>query len=348
MLRVGFDASPLTLPHPLGIRRVVAETLAALEARGAIEVVRLAPDRGRGTRAWRQRVLPREVRGRDLAGIHSFVSAFPVLGPGRRVQTIHELPWRHGVRENADLRHRLWARLGPRRADAVVTATETTAREIGVRRAGEGGRLHVVPWGVSPFFAPEPAPGTVDEPLLDRYRLTEEPFVLAAGAVRAKKDLAALLQGVARLASDGRPVPKVVVTGEHTADLRRDLGLAQRLGLARFVSTPGEVPEEDLPGLLRLASAACLLSRSEGFGLPVLEAMACGTPVVVPRQSAQAEVAGPEAFAVDAHDPASVAGGVAAAIERREALRFVLPGRAREFPWSRTAEGIEELWKGFA
>ena len=327
---------------------MVRETLAALEARAGIEVVRLLPDAGVDLRRWRQRTLAKEAARRELAGVHSFLSAFAWRGPGRRVHTVHELPWRHGVTENAGLRHRFWARLGTRRADAVVTGTELVAREIGLPLAREGGKVFVVPWGVSDAFREEPPPGTVDEVLLDRYRLPEGPLILALGAVRPKKNLAAVIAGLERMKERGAPMPHLVVTGTDTTELRRNLGFVQRLGLARYVSTPGEIEEEDLPGLLRLAAVVPVLSRSEDFALPVLEALASGTPVVVPKDSAQAEVGGPHAFGVDAEDPDSVADGLAAAIERREELRYVLPERARQFPWSRTAEGIEEVWKSFA
>ena len=100
--------------------------------------------------------------------------------------------------------------------------------------------------------------------------------------------------------------------------------------------------------MLRLASGVCVLSASEGFALPVLEALGCGTPVVVPENSVQAEVGGPDAILVDALDADSVARGMSRAIEEREALRYVLPDRAREFPWSRTAAGVEALWEELA
>src|SRR5262245_14997149 len=102
-MRVGFDVSALTHPHSRGLTRVAAGLVPALERGGRTEVVRLAPERGVRLRSWRQRDLPRLARG--LAGLHSFTSAFPLRGPGARVQTIHELPWRHGVAENAGLRH---------------------------------------------------------------------------------------------------------------------------------------------------------------------------------------------------------------------------------------------------
>lgn len=345
-MRIGFDASPLVHPHPRGIQRVVERSLSALEARGRLEVVRLAPQPGADLRRWRQRELPRAAS--QLAGVHSFLSSFPWRGPGLRVQTIHELPWLHGVGENAGWKHRFWARLGPRRADGVVTATEHTAQDLSLRRHGEGGKLFVVPWGVDEHFTEDPPPGCVDETLLSTYRLSEGPFVLALGAVRAKKNLAAVLHGLARLRESGGPIPQLVVTGGDTAALRRDLGLAQKLGVTRHVSTLDALEEEHLPGVLRLASAVVMLSRSEGFGLPALEAAACGTPAVVPRGSAQAEVAGPDAFLVDPEDPASVAEGLRGAIERREELRYLLPLRAREYTWARTAEGIERVWEAIA
>jgi alpha-1,3-rhamnosyl/mannosyltransferase len=343
-VRVGFDVSPLVRPHPRGIVRVVRGLVEALERRARIEVVRLAPPPGAGVGRWRQSELARAVRAQGLAGIHSPLSAFALRGGGARVQTIHELPWRHGERENADLAHRLWAALGPCLADRVLTATEHAARDLRARLLPGAAKVVVCPWGVGPEFADEPPPGVVDEVVLGTYRLPESPLVLCLGAVRAKKNLAAAVEGLAELRRRGGPLAQLVVTGEETPQLRRDLGLVARLGLSRFVSTPGEIAEKDLPSLLRVASAVCVLSRSEGFGLPALEALACGTPVVVARDSAQAEVAGPFAIEVDPADPASVATGIERAIAEREELRYRTAERARKLTWDRCAERVEGVW----
>jgi glycosyltransferase involved in cell wall biosynthesis len=346
-MRVGFDTTPLAVPHPPGVVRVVHGTLEALEAAGRLEVVRLSPTPGQGPRAFRAS-LPRVAREQGLAGVHSFTSAFQPRGPGRRVQTIHECPWRHGVRENAGWRHRAWARLGPLLADAVVTPSEHTARDLGLRPQSSGGKGRVIPWGVEPRFAPDPPLGEVDEVLLGRYRLPERALVLCLGATRAKKNLAAVLHGVAALHARAGARVHLVVTGPDTPDLRRDLGLAQRLGLARFLSTPGTVEEEHLPGLLRLATAVPVLSHSEGFGLPALEAHACGTPAIVPAGSAAAEAAGPLALTCDPADPESVADALALAVERREDLRFEVPESVADRTWSRTAERVADLWEELA
>jgi glycosyltransferase involved in cell wall biosynthesis len=347
-MKIGLDVSPLVRPHPRGVVRVTEGLARALERRGVLEVVRLAPENGADLRRWRAIELPRLERERALAGIHSCVSAFPPRGRGARVQTIHELPWRHGAREGADLRHRAWAAVGPMLADRVLTGTEFVARDLRRRILPGRSKVRACAWGVGPPFQEEPPPDVVDEVVLGKYRLPQGPFAVALGAVRPKKNLAATLHGMAELRRRGGPDLQLVVTGGDTPQLRRDLGLVSRLGLSRFVTTIDEIAEEDLPSVLRLASLAPVLSTSEGFGLPVLEALACGTPVVVPRDSAQAEVAGGTGIEVDPADPASVAGGLETALRERQALRPRLAARAKELSWDRCASQVESIWREIA
>jgi glycosyltransferase involved in cell wall biosynthesis len=343
-MRVGFDLSWRDAPGTASLARIADGLLPALRRRARIEPIALELPRGAARARWRQLGLPREARRLQLAGVHSFTSSFALLAPGKRVQTVHELPWRHGVAENAGLRHRAWAAFGPWRAHALVCGSETIARELERARWPFGARARAIPWGVGPPFAVESADGLPDEPVLARWRLGEDPLLLCLGAVRAKKNLAALLHGVAALRARGGPRVQIVVSGEHSAQLRRDLGLAQRLGLSGCISTPGLLPEADLPALLRLASAVPVLSRSEGFSLSALEALACGTPVLVPHGSAQAEVAGELAILVDPLQPDSVADGLERALAQREELRYALAERAARYSWERCAQRVEDLW----
>ena len=239
-MRVGFDVTPLERrrgDEPRGLARVVEELVGKLEERGRVEVVRLAPADGEPLGRWRRRTLAAAPRREGLAGLHSFTSGFPPFGPGKRVQTVHELPWRHGVRENAGWRHRAWAALGPLFADRVVCATEHVARDLRRRWLPGAGRVRVCPWGVGPPFEEEPPPGTVDEVVLGRYRLPEDPLALCLAATRPKKNLAAVLQGLAEVRRRGGPSLHIVITGAETPQLRRDLGLASQLGLARWITT---------------------------------------------------------------------------------------------------------------
>ncbi|MBM3978023.1 MAG: glycosyltransferase family 4 protein [Planctomycetes bacterium] len=345
-MRIGFDAAPLHFASR-GLARVVGETLAALEREPSadLQVVRLTPARGApfSHRRWRAE-LARRVKADRLDGLHSFTSAFAWNAGVPSVQTIHELPWRHGERENAGFAHRAWARLGPWRAARVLCPSEHVARDLRAQSVAAR-KLRVVHWGVGPPFAPEPPPGTVDEPVLGRYRLGEDPLVLCLGAARAKKNAAALLRGVQFWRRTQRRRLQIVVTGADGPGLRALLGLASQLGLAGEVLWIETLDEADLAPLLRLASLVPLLSCSEGFGLPVLEALACGTPVLVPAASAQAEVAGAAAIVCDAEQPESVAAGLSRALAEREELRWTLPARAAEFSWSRTAEELRAVWR---
>lgn len=347
-MRVGFDCAPLTHPHSRGVARVTAELLAALERRAVLEVVRLTPAKGADLRAWRARELPARVARERLAGLHAFTSGFAWRGPGARVSTVHELPWRHGVQENADWRHRLWATLGAARARRVVVPSAHVAADLTRSSFVSAAKVRVVPWGVEARFAPVSPAGEVDERVLARYRLGEEPFVLAPGATRAKKNLPALLHGLAERRRRAEEPLRVVVTGAETPALRTALGLASKLGLARWVTTLDEVAEEDLPALYRLARAVPVLSLSEGFGLPVLEALASGTPVVVPRASAQAEVAGAAGIVVASESPAEVAAALERALRERASLRAAGLARARELTWDAAAERLEALWSELA
>lgn len=343
-MRLGFDVSPLHRSHPEGVVRATQGLVTALEARDDLEVERLVPPEGMDLRRWRKRELPERMSRGDLAGLHSPVSAFPLGGPGLRAQTVHELPWRAGVQENAGWRHRFWAAWGPVRADLVLCPSEHVARQLRKRMLPGASKVHVCPWGRDPGFTDEPPPGVIDEAIVGRLGVPEQDYALCLGAVREKKNLAAVLAGLERLHRRGRKLG-LIVTGPESPDLRRDLGLASKLGLSRWVSTPGVVPEESLPSLIRMASVVPVLSRSEGFAFPVLEAMACGVPALVPKDSAQAELGGEGSIAVDAEDPEDVARGFEEVLEQRESLRWTAIDRAAPFTWERCAERVAGLWR---
>lgn len=336
-MRIAFDSSPLTRPYPPGVAAATRGLLVALRERAELEVVELGPEPGEPERTWRQLRLPLTAERAGAVGIHSPVSAFAACGPGLRVSTVHELPWRHGVRENAGVGHRLWARLGVARADAVLTPTELVRRDLLAECGGGERRVHACPWGVGPL---QPAP-TVPPP-------AEEPFVLVLGGTRRKKGLDHALRGLERLEREGGPALHLVVTGPPTEALEVDLHLARRLGLGARVSTPGVVGEGERLELLARAAAVLVLSRSEGFGLPALEGLAAGAPVVVAAGSAQAEVAGAAGIRVDAGRPAEVAAGLVEALRRRPERQRAGLARAAELTWERCAVQVEHLWRSLA
>ncbi len=340
-MRVGFDLAPLVRPHSFGLQRVVRSTWEALAACEALEAVPLTPPAGVGSLAWRQGHLPRLVRRLGLAGVHSFVSAFPLFGPGVRLHTVHELPWRHGETENAGPRHRLWARHGRRRARFAVTASARVAAELAAEDPSRAERIRVVPWGLEAAWR-DWARGGAPEPHTRALGL-DPGYLLMLGGTRPKKRLERALEAAARLEKP----PALVVTGPPTPALLRARERANALQLT-LVHALGEAgapwPEEDLPGLVAGAGCVLALARSEGFCLPVLEALALGCPVVVPAQSVQAETAGGLGECASVEDTADLSAAIQRALDSRERNQEARRARALPFDPARTAAEIARLW----
>ena len=346
--RLGLDGAALAFAYPPGVARVARELLPRLEARGHVPLVPAADE---PERRWRHRELPRLERALGLDGLLSLTSAFPLLGRGLRVQTVHELPWRHRVVENAGRGHRLWARHGRRRADLVLVPSHRVLADLADEAPAAAREARVLPWGVGPPFTDDPAART-DE---DRARLAAldlapgAPFVLVPGGARAKKRSDLVLQAVAPLEGVA-----VVVTGPVGGGLDELLRLARTLGCPERLRLTGPVEDATLAALDRAALAVCVLSDSEGFGLGALEGLATGAPVLVPPGSAQAEVlGGPGVGAehltvVPPGDPAAVHGVLAGLLETRgtpadEALRAGRREAAAARSWDRTADALQDL-----
>jgi glycosyltransferase involved in cell wall biosynthesis len=306
---------------------------------------------------WPQRLIwslwhaPRDLRRRPVDVFHG-VTGFelPGRGPWALVTTVHDLvPLRYP--DLVPSRHR-WAVRGLlggalRRAQRVIAVSETTRGEILARYRLPPARVVVVPEAASPHFAPLPPP--VLAATRARYGL-DRPYVLFVGFLEPKKNLDVLLDAVARLRRAGTwgQTELVVVgaSGWGPDPARRALALGLD-GAVRFV---GPAPDADLPGLYGGALAFAFPSRWEGFGLPALEAMASGTPVVASNRGALPEVTAGAALLVEP-EPAPLA----AAIERllaepalRERLRAAGLARAAQFSWERTARETLAVYRAAA
>ncbi len=254
---------------------------------------------------------------------------FSPLGavPGLRcpvVATLHDLafldepgllPWRHAV---------YWRRVARRlpRATSVIAVSEAT-RASAVRHLGlDAARVVAISSGVDPRFRPAPAERV--RAVRERYSLPER-FVLAVGAWEPRKNFATLAEATRRL---GRDIP-LVVAGRSSPTAR-----------ASGVRALGPVDDDDLVALLSAAGVLAMPSLHEGFGLPLLEAMACGTPCLASEVDALREVAGGAALLLPPRDVDAWAAALARVFDE-PSLRAELATRGRSraaaFSWERTA-----------
>ena len=261
-----------------------------------------------------------------------FQHVLPPLAPRSSVITVHDLSFEYQP-DVMTLRDRtIFRTLVPRsarRAARVLTVSEWTKRDLAERYGLAPERIVVTPNGVDPAFSPDgPVRG-------DRTEL------LFVGAIQPRKDPVTALEALALLDDTVRLL--FVGPEKHGGDDVR--AAVSRLGLRTRVEFLGRVGKDDLAALYR--GAACLVfpSRYEGFGLPVLEAMACGTPVVATRAGALPEIAGDAAVLVEPRDPQALASGIAEALANRASLVAAGLDRARQFTWTKTARRTLEVYR---
>jgi len=263
------------------------------------------------------------------------------------VATVHDLAWRrHPEVATARGRRLFEAWLADaRRAEMVACPSEATRLELA--EAGfEEERLHVVPLGVGggrvlPAEDRDAARAGVAA-RLRRHRV-DGPFVLWVGTVEPRKNLPGLVEAMDRIPGGGA-VPLVLVgPGGWEADARRIAGpLGDRAVLV------GSVSEAERDAWLEAATVLCLPSLHEGFGLPVLEAMAVGTPVVTSAGTATEEVAGGAALVADPTDPGAIGEALGAVLaDDGLADRLTAAGldRAARFTWAATAEAKVAVYR---
>lgn len=299
-----------------------------------------------GRALWREVVLPRLVREVGADVLHAPVAAVAALARVPRVVTIHDVP--DGRRTPGEggifSRHRLRLHHAAAAADAIVAPSSATRDDLRAFAPRAAEKIVVVPHGVDPDFRPS-------GPALDRarYRIPEGPYVLCVATVRPRKDHATLVRAFARVAA-GRDLSLVLV-GKTEEDPAPLVALARDLGVGDRVVLPGYAAREDLPDLYREAAAFVLPSRLEGFGMPLLEAMASGTPTIGADAASIPEVVGDAALLFPPGNDSALAEALSRALDDaalRASLRDRGLRRAARFSWDECARRHAEVYAAVA
>ena len=298
---------------------------------------------------WMQALAPRTL-GRLRVDVAHFTNGMvPLASPVPTVVTIHDMsltlyPCYHPLRRV--LLNRPLVDMAARRANAVITVSQSAKRDIVRLYNLPADRVHVVHEAAAPAFVP-----VRDQRELDRVRRKyglADRVILYVGTIEPRKNLTKLIEAFAERHRSGDLAHQLVCVGPY-GWLSRDLeSQLERLKIADAIRFTGYVPFGDLPVLYSLSEMFVFPSLYEGFGLPVIEAMACGTPVVAGRHSAFGEIADaaieyPEALEPDALGDVMVA--LASNRERREELSRLGVERARLFSWERAALETFDIYR---
>jgi glycosyltransferase involved in cell wall biosynthesis len=324
-VNVAYDVAPLVLDNA-GTARYVRGVLDGLRQRSDVEMHELTwGGRGRVTAAvrdvgWYPLLLPLRARRDDL--LHCTTFRAPLKSPQPVLVTVHDL----AVVRQPEL-FTAWTRLYARTlllpvlrsATRVLAVSEFTKREV-VELAGVPDERIDVAYNAasSSVFTPDGPAAAGD-------------YVLAVGTLEPRKNLARLVDATGRLGIELR------IAGAQ--------GWGQVEVDAAHVRWLGRPSDEELAAQLRGALCLAYPSLLEGFGIPVLEAMLCGTPVVTSAGSAMEEVAGDAAELVDPRDIESIAAGIERALARRDELRQAGLARAQRYTWEASADATVQAYR---
>jgi glycosyltransferase involved in cell wall biosynthesis len=285
-----------------------------------------------------QQLLPGLARAAGVDVVHSLANTGPARGAFRRIVTIQDLIHRFYPEAHFGLRSagmRLLVPLAAKRSSRVIVPSEATRDDVVRLLRVPASKIDVVPLAVEP---PPPAYGDADDDIRTRYSLGSRQLVVAASAKRPHKNLLRLLEALALIPSERRPA--LVLPGYPTPHEEELKQRAEEVGVSADVRFVGWIPGDELDALYRAAACFVFPSLYEGFGLPVLEAMARGVPVACSDRGAIAEVAGDAARAFDPESARAIATAIESILGNpgeAERLRAAGYERARKFTWSETA-----------
>lgn len=356
-MHVGVDASRAALPQPTGTETYAREIIAGLvRIDPSIQLTLYVnrwldtdwrPPPGAGVRElpwprlWTHARLSLEMAQAPPDVLFVPAHVLPLWHPRANVVTVHDLGYRHFPSDHPRLSrwYRVWStRFSVRGASRIIAVSEATRRDLIELEGVAAERIRVVHHGVDPAL--EPVKDSAQQAAVRAHYGLPERYFLFLGTVQPRKNLARLIEAYQRLAIASADLPALALAGEVGWLAEPILRQANQPALCERVRLLGYVPRQDLAPLLSGCLAFVFPSLYEGFGMPVLEAMACGAPVLASNTSSLPEVAGEAALLVDPLDVGALADGLKR-LAQDAALREELAAhgivRASHFSWDRAA-----------
>ncbi|MBI5300776.1 MAG: glycosyltransferase family 4 protein [Chloroflexi bacterium] len=308
--------------------------------RGHAQVVRVNLPTRYHRIAWEQTFFPLLIRRYRLDVVHSPHYTMPVVAPCAKVVTFHDMTF--FLHPEAHLFYKLiffrgMIPVSSRYADALIAISQNTRADMLRLLPVNPTKLFTIPYGIAPIF--RPMPKADQEAALRKYDLPVQ-FILYVGNLEPRKNLPMLLRAFAALVRRGLPHSLVLAGSRGWMD-EEVFATLRELNLGHRVFLPGYIPQAELPALYSAASLFVYASRYEGFGLPVLEAMACGAPVITSNVASMPEIAGDAGVLVQPDDQAGLTDAMARVLSDQELrARLAREGLARSkiFSWERAAE----------
>lgn len=365
---VFFNAMILREPYS-GVEVTVHQTLRALAEHGTVPIRASLPAKHRSlppaahvrtlTSAfvrnsrllrilWEQTALPLLLRRCRAPLLHAPAYVAPLLAPCPYVLTVHDLhvfthPGFCGAANR--LHYRLFMPRSIRRATKIIVFSQYTRDNITARFPEAASKIAVIPPGISPDLKPCKDPALLQS-AKSRYGLSEQ-FLLFLGDLTCRKNIDGILRAFAALRPK-HPELHLTLAGHCDGQMSRAIRqTAADLGVASQTDLPGYIAPADLAAVYSLAAALVFPSHDEGFGLPPLEAMACGCPAVC-SEKPFATMHGDAVSVCDPDSPASIAAAAAPLLEnsaRREALVAAGLRRAADFSLQAAATALEALYR---
>ena len=339
-----------------GLRYTAFVSRTALQMNGLVEHSPWLPTERPWARiVWEQAFQPFIAARERLDLLHGLAFVSPLLQPCPTVVTVHDLSFAlfpEFFRGANAAYLRLFTRLSCRRAARIIAVSENTRADV-VRLYGvPGERVKVVPHGVDARFFPRPASEVAE---FKRAHSLPDHFILFVGTLEPRKNLVKLIKAFSNLKS--RPSErtggklsnlKLVLAGGKGWYYDQIFAAVERLDVQDEVIWAGYVPAHDLALWYNSADVFAFPSRYEGFGMPLLEAMACGTPVVTSNASSLPEVAGDAALLAPPDSVGALADALARALtdaDLRQTLRAKGLARAATFTWEETARRTAAIYR---